>query len=324
MRIAVIDIGTVTTRLLIADATAEPAQEGSKSSAHKTSHTVIGELYRGMTITHLGQDITKTGALSEAGIERVATAIAGFNEKIKEFSAEKVICIATSASRDASNGYKLTEALAQEGITPHIIAGESEAALSFRGAMYGEAGEHIMVADVGGGSTELILGSPDGTIECSQSLNIGSRRLTEMFIKSDPPTLDELAAVRGYIAEKVAEFFSVCKTTPEKILAVAGTATTLVAIKYALAKYDREFVHGKPVSREEVKAIAEMLGSKTIAERKKVVGLEPERAAVSVPGGLILEEILVQSNLAELIVCENDILHGVLLDTFENGGLLGA
>lgn len=315
MRIAVIDIGTVTTRLLIADVTSEEPAQGP---------ALISELHRSMVITHLGQDLTKTGALSEAGLERVAHAISEFNTKIRKFLVDKVVCIATSASRDASNGNKLTEVLAREGIVPHIIPGETEAALAFKGATYAQTGEHILVADVGGGSTELVIGSSDGTIECSQSLNIGSRRLTEMFLQSDPPAVEELVAVREYIRVEIAKFFSVCKSSPEKILAVAGTATTLVAIKFAMATYDHEFVHGQKVSREDVRDIAAMLGSKTIAERKKVVGLEPERAAVSVPGGLILEEILVQSNLAELIVCENDILHGVALDTFENGGLLGA
>lgn len=318
MRIAVIDIGTVTTRLLIADA----FTSGATSSAGAPS-TTIDELYRGMAITHLGQDLTKTGALSEAGIERVGQAIARFNQQIQTFAAEKVICIATSASRDASNGERLKKVLAHEGITPLIIPGATEAALSFRGATYGQTGEHILVADVGGGSTELILGSSEGVIECSLSLNIGSRRLTEMFIATDPPTGAELAEVRSYIHNQVATFFSECSGVPEKLLAVAGTATTLVAIKYALTTYDREFVHGQAVSLDEVRNIAKMLASKTIAERKAVVGLEPQRAPVVVPGGLILEEILVQSNLAELIACENDILHGVVLDAFENGGLLG-
>ncbi len=230
-RLAAVDIGTVTTRLLIADVR-PPA---------------ITEVSRSTDITHLGEGLTETGRLDPVAMERVASVIARYSRELATAGAESVVAVTTSAARDASNGDDLLDLLESCGIRPEIISGEREAALSFAGATSGRAGTDLLVVDVGGGSTELVSGEASegrGSVGSACSLDVGSRRITEMFLASDPPTRDELAAARTFIMAAVAPAIADLSSPPAQMISVAGTATTLSAIRLGLEQYDSELIHG--------------------------------------------------------------------------------
>ncbi len=185
MRVAAIDIGTVTTRCLVAEVV----------DGHLT------ELDRRSVITHLGEGLSATGALSDAAMDRVAATVAGYLERARELGVEHVVALATSAARDASNAAAFTDRLSALGAVPQVIPGDREAYLSFLGATYDRDGEGILVADPGGGSTELVYGdaSPEAgvTVRAARSIDVGARRMTERFFATDPPTLAELDAARA-------------------------------------------------------------------------------------------------------------------------------
>ncbi len=309
-RIAAIDIGTVTTRLLVAD----------------VSDSGITEVTRNTDITHLGEDLTTTGRLSDAAIARVASVIKGYARTISGLGVERVTTLATSASRDAANGDELAASLSAAGITPRIIDGEEEARLSFLGATWSVTGECLLVADVGGGSTELIFGDSlvdeDETrsyaIETVRSIDVGSRRITEMFLRSDPPTSSELDEARGYIAAALKPFFDALRERPRAMVSLAGAATTFSAIDLELAQYDPERVHLSCLTGPRLSDIVATLAALPLAKRREVVGLHPDRAPVIVAGGLVIESVLALAGLDSTLVSEHDILYGILLDTYRD------
>jgi len=307
-RIAAIDIGTVTCRLLIADV-------GPRD---------VTELIRCTDITHLGQDLTATGRLSDAAIERVRETVAGYARTIEEFGVEATTAVATSASRDAENGGELVSALAGVGVVPRIIDGEVEARLSFLGATWSVTGEGLLVVDVGGGSTELILGSSLAEeneprvceIETMRSIDVGSRRITEMFLHGDPPSPRELDEARAYIAAAIRPFFDTARIKPSTMVSLAGAATTFSAIQMEMAEYDSEAVHLSCITGPQLSDTIAMLAGMPLAKRREVVGLHPDRAAVIVGGGLVIETVLALAGLDSTLVSEHDILYGILLDTY--------
>lgn len=297
MRIAAIDIGTVTARLLIAD-----VYEG-----------VIGEVVRDIEITQLGSRLSQSGALSDTGMQNVYEAVRRFVVKISENKVDKIICIATSAARDAHNGETFEVGLRACGIEPHIISGQTEARLSFRGATYRRRGDDLLVIDPGGGSTEFIFRAGENDAVIAQSMHIGSRRLTDMFIRHDPVSPEELADIRTYIKKIAGEYFLKLPHAPRELVAVAGTATTLVTMKYEMADYDPLFVHGKVITREDLSHSIEQLCAKTQKEREAMPGLEPKRASVILAGCLIIEQVLEISRLSMLTISDYDILYGIIL-----------
>ncbi len=290
MRCAAIDIGTVTTRLLIAEV--EDAN--------------VREVLRRIEITHLGEGLGATGKLSIAGIERVAAACAEFRELM---DAEACRCVATSAARDADNTGELAAALAQAGIELEVISGEEEAQLSFAGATYGRTGDGLLVVDPGGGSTEFIMGD----IRFARSLQIGSQRMTDAFLAGDPPTAEERAAcsraVRGLLADDISEL----KGQVREMIAVAGTATTMVTARDGIEPYDAERVQGAWVTRDDLRALQERFCAVPLSERQQIPGLEPGRASVIIAGTLILEEVLDFLELEQFSVSDTDLLYGILL-----------
>lgn len=297
---AAIDIGTVTARLLIAEV--------------RDGH--VTELSRRLAITHVGEGLTATGRLSEAAMGRTAEAVAAFAAEAAEAGA-KVAAVATSASRDAANGDRFMEMLAEAGARPEIITGDREAGLSFLGATYGLAGDGFLVADLGGGSTELVLGAagPDGRrIHAARSVDVGSKRVTEMFLHADPPTPAQLTEAREWILGEMRSYFDALPSAPRELHALAGTATSLVAIDLAMADYDPERVHGARISAARLAEIRASLASLPLAEREQVTGLEPARAGVIVAGALVLEAILELAGLNETVVSEHDLLYGIALD----------
>ena len=307
-RLAAIDIGTVTTRLLVADVSGDG----------------ITEVARSTDITHLGEGLTASGRLSEAAMQRVADVISRYRATIDTLGVESTTALATSASRDAENGDEFLALLASHGIVPEIIPGEREARLSFAGAtsdMQPQAG--LLVVDLGGGSTELVFGevseiggvrTPE--IEKARSIDVGSKRVTERFLHSDPPTPAELAAAREWTTVQLRPYFDGLRDRPQLLVALAGTATTLSAIRQGLKIYDPALVHGSCLSGSDLADLTEMLAALPLAQRTEVAGLDPGRAPVIVAGALILETIVALAGLDSALVSEHDILYGILLEAY--------
>jgi exopolyphosphatase/guanosine-5'-triphosphate,3'-diphosphate pyrophosphatase len=308
-RIAAIDVGTVTTRLLVADV----APDG------------ITEVERSTDITHLGAGLSASGALSQDAMARVADVLGRYAERLEATGVEAVRAIATSASRDAANGAEFGALAEARGVRLEIVPGAREAELSFLGTTYELRGDGQLVVDCGGGSTELVLGGVGGEraerearIVAARSFDVGSRRMTELYLASDPPRPSELAAARAWAAEELRPFFERTDERARRMIAVAGTATSLAAIDLGRATYDPALVHGHVLTGSALAELLEMLAALPLDRRREVVGLHPERAGVIVAGALILETVLALAGLDELTVSEHDILYGILLDTYHD------
>lgn len=308
-RIAAFDIGTVTCRLLLAE-----VQDGA-----------LHELERCCVITNLGVGVDKTGVLQEDAIQRVVSQIAEYVEIVNGYRNEQypdipIVAVATSASRDARNSDVLVGKLRELGVELSVIEGEREAALSFRGASRGYEGENLLVADIGGGSTEVVLGVGGKSPVLAHSFNVGCRRMTERFYVSDPPSADEASAARAWVREELAPFFQHAREQGiaiDRIVAVAGTATSVVSMHKEMKVYDSSQVDGVSVSRETLQGLYDRLRGMPLAQRKQVVGLQPERASVIVAGLGILLEVLDAANCKTFTVSESDILQGLVLSVYE-------
>ncbi|HEY1690176.1 MAG TPA: Ppx/GppA phosphatase family protein [Solirubrobacteraceae bacterium] len=298
MRIAVVDIGTNSTRLLIAD-----VGEGSGA---------IAELERRSVVTRLGDGVDANGSLSEAAVERVLTTVGDYAETMKRLGCEANLAVLTSAVRDAANGEDFSDSVRALGLDARVLSGDEEAQLMFLGAMSGrsETSETTVVIDIGGGSTEFVLGSGHRT-SFHVSIQAGVVRMSERHIDNDPPTQAELEE----LANDVRESFSAGLSKEVEGLvvsgiAVAGTATSAAAIDQALAPYDPGKVHGYPLKLTTVESLLERLAAMDEAERHKVAGLHPDRAPTIVAGMVLLGEALRAVGLQEVEVSEHDILHG--------------
>lgn len=304
-RYAAIDIGTVTCRMLVVDA----------------DESGLYELTREYVITNLGEGVDATGELKPEAIDRVVRAIDGFLEVRDSLSTPdhpviRTVAVATSAARDARNAADFAARLRERGIELSVIPGSREAALSFSGASIDFSGERLMVVDVGGGSTEVVMGMGGVEPVCAHSFNVGCRRVTEKFLASDPPAPEELARARAWIRERMASWFADQAkeaASLERVVAVAGTATTVVSIRDRMETYDSSRVHKARVSRQDLLEVYERLAALPLSARKKVVGLDPKRAPVMVAGLLILLEVLDFAGIDAFTVSETDILHGITL-----------
>jgi len=286
MRVAAIDLGTNTTRLLVAD-----VADGR-----------VDEIMCQTRITRLGEGVDERRRLLPLPIARVRNCLADYRSDLETLGAERTLLVATSAIRDAENGEAfLGEIELSYGFTTRLLSGSEEAELTFRGV--GEVDDGTIVVDIGGGSTELI-----GT-GLSISLDLGSVRLTERHLPSDPPTKDELdscaATVRSELPDGV---------RPRRAVGVAGTITSLAALDLGLAEYDRDRVHGHRLSGEGIDAQLERLAAMPLAERRRVPALEPERAPVIVAGAVILREVMRHFGLQAIEASERDLLHGAALE----------
>lgn len=304
-RYAAIDIGTVTCRMLVVDV--------DESGLH--------ELTREYAITNFGEGVDATGELKPEAIGRVVRAIDGFLAVRDSLSTPDhpvihTVAVATSAARDARNAADFAARLRERGIELSVIPGSREAALSFSGASIDFSGERLMVVDVGGGSTEVVMGTGGAEPLCAHSFNVGCRRVTEKFLASDPPAPEELAQARAWIREQMASWFADQAkeaASLERVIAVAGTATTVVSIRERMETYDSSRVHKARVSRQDLLEVYERLAALPLSERMQVVGLDPKRAPVMVAGLLILLEVLDFVGIDAFTVSETDILHGITL-----------
>jgi exopolyphosphatase/guanosine-5'-triphosphate,3'-diphosphate pyrophosphatase len=290
MRVAAIDLGTNTTRLLVGDVV-----DGR-----------VDALVRRSTITRLGEGVDARRRLLPFPIARVRNCLADYRRELESLGAERVLLVATSAVRDAENGEAfLGEIEWSYGFTTRLLSGEDEADLTRRGV--GDIGASTIVVDIGGGSTELI--SSKGRV----STNLGSVRLTERFLASDPPTAEELRAVADAIGAVLAEH----ELTAADGIGVAGTMTSLAALDLGLVEYDPDRVHGHRLTRAAAEAQLDRLAALPLAERREVPGLEPERAPVIVAGAAILLEVMRHLGLQEIEVSERDLLDGAALEAAE-------
>jgi exopolyphosphatase/guanosine-5'-triphosphate,3'-diphosphate pyrophosphatase len=300
VRIAVVDLGSNSTRLLVAN-----VEDGR-----------VEELDRRTNITRLGQGVDATNRLAGEAMERVFAVVAEYRESIDRLGAERTVAVATSAVRDAENDGEFRATLLDRyGIDARTISGDEEARLTFQGATASRAlGASTVVIDIGGGSTELVVGRAGGEPDFHVSTQAGSVRQTERHLPSDPPTAGEVAAlraeVRGIIEAAVPEDV---RRSVEHGIAVAGTATSFAAIDQRLEPYDPERVDGYVLTLDAAERILSMLGALPVEERREVPGLHPGRAPTIVAGAGILVEAIAAFGLTEVEIAEADILHGAAL-----------
>ncbi len=288
-RVAAVDLGTNSTRLLVAD-----VEDGR-----------LEEVVRELTITGLGEGVDERRRLLPVPIARVRNCLVRYRRELEGHGATRTLAIATSAVRDAENGEAfLGEIEWSYGFTTRLLDGEEEAALMYRGVTAGRPPlEDTLIVDIGGGSTELVLGSNGGP-RASTSLDIGCVRVTERYLHSDPPSDAELEAAASYVRSLLPPYEAT------DAIGVAGTVTTVAALDLGLAEYDPERTHGHRISRDAVDRELRRLGSMPLAERLEVPGLEPGRAPVIVAGLVILREVLDAYGFDEVEASEHDILHG--------------
>jgi exopolyphosphatase / guanosine-5'-triphosphate,3'-diphosphate pyrophosphatase len=302
-RVAAVDIGTNSTRLLVAD-----VENGR-----------IADVERDTQVTRLGEGVDERRRLLPVPIARVRNVLTDYRRTLELLGAERTLAIATSAIRDAENGEAfLGEVEWSYGFATRLLSGHDEALMMFRGVTSEQAlGEGTMIVDIGGGSTELVAGDPDG-VRWHDSLDVGSVRLTERFLGSDPPSQAELddcaAAVRTLLAERVPDEI---RNATHTAIGVAGTITSLAGLALDLEEYDRERVHGFELSADALSEQLDRLASVPVEERRQMRPLDPARAPVIVAGAVIAREVLTFLGLDKLRISERDILDGAALAAAE-------
>jgi exopolyphosphatase/guanosine-5'-triphosphate,3'-diphosphate pyrophosphatase len=302
-RVAAIDLGTNSTRLLVADV------DGNG----------ITDVERETRITRLGEGVDQRRRLLPLPIARVRNVLTDYRQKIERLGAERVLLIATSAVRDADNGEAfLGEIEWSYGFATRLLTGHDEALLTFRGVTADrDVPAGTAIVDLGGGSTEIVVGNDDG-VRWHDSLDIGSVRLTERFMHGDPPSDSELArcaaAVRELLAERVPDDV---RAGVRAAIGVAGTITSMAALDLGLTEYDRTKVHGHVLTPDALERTVEQLAAVPLAERRRLRPLDPDRAPVIVAGALIVREIVDFLGADGLEVSERDLLDGAALTAAE-------
>jgi exopolyphosphatase/guanosine-5'-triphosphate,3'-diphosphate pyrophosphatase len=305
-RVAVIDVGSNSSRLLVADVAGQE----------------VAKVERQSRVTRLGRGVDLSGQLAAEAIEAACGAIADYVAICERAGAEKVATIATSAVRDASNGAAFVAELRERfALAARVLDGEEEARLTYLGATHEQPPvEPTLVIDIGGGSTELIVGNGE-EIAFQDSLQAGVVRHTERHISTDPPTAAELeslaADVRGSIEAALAGHSAARAVAG---IAVAGTPTSLAAVELELDPYDPERVHGHVLSLESIQRLLSTFASTPLAERVEIAGLHPDRAPTIIAGVVILVEAMRAFGLEEIRVSEHDILYGTAIETASQWG----
>lgn len=300
-RVASIDIGTFTMRLAIAD-----VADGRVQSMRKQS-----------TIVNLGQDVDASGMLALDAMQRAFLCARAYAQMAKEADAGALCCTLTSAARDAGNSDELMAALSSLGIRPQVIPGEIEGALTFLGVAQDFPSTPILVADNGGGSTELALGRLEGRVldlRWVKSVDVGCWRMTDRFFSDDGPAREEALAVAHAFAH--GEFAAALKTmpqglVPERLVVCGGTATSLVAMAARLEPYNPAFVHLHELALAEIEDLEHELAALSVEERGKLVGLQEERAPVILGGAVAVSELLSATGFPFAQASESDLLFGL-------------
>lgn len=328
MLLAAIDIGTVTARLALAQV------EDSR----------VIRMAKYTEIVNLGEGVDTTKRLLPEAIRRCVGCVSSYVDHARKEGAEAVVCTLTSAARDAENAPDLGMGLASLGLEPMIIPGEIEGALTFLGVSHDFENHRILVADSGGGSTELVVGTLAGQaaahsagqtavqgtgqsatqaagqqldINFVESVNLGCRRLTERFnLSSDYPSAEDIDGAHQMAAQMMSEAIGRAQqqcAAPELLVGVGGTVTSLIAIRDHLDPYDPSKVHLNHISIDEVSQIEGLLASKTLKEREDIMGLQAKRAPVMLAGTILLAELMKNSGFKHLVVSESDLLFGLVI-----------
>ena len=302
MRVAVVDLGTNSTRLLVAD----------------VEHGRVREVVRESRVTRLGQGVDASGALADEAMERVFAVLADYRAEIDRLGAEATTGVLTSAVRDAANGAAFSERVRRDfGIDARTIAGEEEAQLTFRGATSERDGSSdsgdVAVVDIGGGSTEVVVARAENVV-FHTSLQAGVVRMTERHLHTDPPDPAEVAALTDDVRAVLdAGVPADVRAGVARVVAVAGTATSAAAMSLELGPSDADAVHGSVVTAGELELLLARLAQKDEAERREVPGLHPDRAPTIVAGMVMLLECVRVFGLDEAEVSEHDLLRGAAL-----------
>lgn len=306
VRVAAIDSGTNAIRLLVADVDVDAGR--------------LLDLDRRMEIVRLGEGVDATGRLSDGALERTFAACERYADIIEELGATRVRFVATSASRDATNRADFVAGVrARIGVEPEVITGDEEAALSFTGATRGLVGAEppYLVVDIGGGSTEFVLGAEAPV--AARSVDVGCVRMTERHVRHDPPTLDE---VEGIVRDVDAAITHAAQAVPfgaaRTLVGLAGSVTTAAGIALDLPEYDSTRIHGSRISARQIADVSHMLLRLDHAQRSAIGVMHPGRVDVINAGVLVLRRILERTGLPEVLVSEHDILDGLAWALAEN------
>jgi exopolyphosphatase/guanosine-5'-triphosphate,3'-diphosphate pyrophosphatase len=304
MRVAAIDCGTNSIRLLIADI------DGNN----------FREVVRDMEIVRLGQGVDQTGQFHPDAIARTLTAVDKFAAEIAKRGVAKIRFCATSATRDATNRHLFVDGVRDRlGIEPEVISGDEEAALSFAGAIkdLNPSDGPFLVVDIGGGSTEFVFGAT--TVEAAKSVNIGCVRMSERHFANDPATAEQVELARTDIQAAIAEAASEVPITKAKTLvAVAGTATTVAAAALDLSEYDRYAIHLSRITADQVHVASAMFLTSNREDRLALGYMHPGRVDVIAAGSLVLSEIMKATGATQFVASESDILDGMAYSLARN------
>jgi exopolyphosphatase/guanosine-5'-triphosphate,3'-diphosphate pyrophosphatase len=298
-RLAAVDVGTNSTRLLVADVDAG---------------RIAAELARETVITRLGKGVDRTGRFDPAALRRTLDVLATYAATGRRLEVARRRVVATSATRDADNRRQFLDGVRELfGVEAEVLTGEAEATAAYRGATHDLPGDQrTLVVDIGGGSTELILGRREP--EAMLSLDIGCVRLHERHLHGDPPTAAEVAALRADAAAHLHRVTAVLDpASAERVVGVAGTITTVTAIGLGLGVYDPSRIHRSSLRADEITAVAEKLAAMTVAERAAIPVMAKGREDVIAAGALLLDELVRTFGFPRVTASETDILDGVLL-----------
>ena len=303
MRLAAIDVGTNTTRLLVAE----------------TSGGGYRDLDRRLIFTRLGEGVDVRKRIAPTAFKRTLNAIAEFCSVCGEFSVERLTVAGTSAVRDSDNASEFLDAAARlSGAPAVVLSGEEEARLSFLGATTDLQASKCLTCDIGGGSTELVAGTPPSQITGRVSLDMGAVRLTERYCASDPPATEEILTMEAAIDDLLEAARPELGDCSEALfVGLGGTVTTLAALAQGLERYSLELVHRYPLSRRALDALYRNLAGLSVAERCRIPLLPEGRADVIVAGAAILSRILAAWSFDRVVASEKDILDGLLLEMID-------
>ena len=299
MRVAAVDCGTNSIKLLVTDLDPRTGQQG--------------DLVRENRIVRLGAGVDRTGRLSPEALARTLAAADDYGKQIRTLGAEQVTAAATSATRDASNGQLLVTGLRQRlGTAPRVLSGVDEARFSFTGAVHGLGGSvspELLLVDIGGGSTELVRGHA-GTVSAVGSADVGSVRLTERHLRSDPPSTAQVAAARADV-EAALDGLEIAVDGAEAVVVVGGTAMTVTAHTLGLEALDVDRLHGTSLDSSDVRASCAALVAATVAERRAMPFMHPGRADVIGGGALVLDRVLQRVGPVFVVPSGRDVLDGL-------------
>lgn len=299
MKVAAIDVGTNSMRLLIAD-----YEDGDFKNREKH-----------INVTRLGLDVDRDGIIGEGAMQRNLDSLDEFGSLARQEGCEEIWAIGTSALRDSKNSDEFVKRAAEKsGIAVEIISGAAEADMGFIGVLQGldSKDENILVVDIGGGSTEFIVGNKDG-IKFIKSENIGALRMTEKFLRQDPVDTLEYGLMENYISEELNDTIDkVCKLNIKKVVGIGGTITSVAAMLQEMEPYDMEKIHGSVIRYSEISQLLGSLKNMRLSEKRMIKGLQPQRADIITAGVGILEIILRMICFDRMAVSEYDNLEGLI------------